>query len=1019
MSGSAQELLNLFIRPPANSVYFVIIVAVCFICFLMCLGRESYDSQNTQYKRLTLAFIGMTLAWVLPLIVAIFSLINGTIATPLLPPLERFAITITILLTLWMFALPHPILNRFTQLGLGLSVVGLLISTIQWSELTTQTDFNLSALAISWTFAHSLLAILGVLLVVRYFIQIPDSPLKFVYFFILGMSAIYTLIQTTQGNLIGDDSGAMRLGMIVGILLLPMLLYRHIVSDLNASLMKAQASGTPTPLPAPTIVQETPTMSPAGRESVQLLRALGIMLDSTSNTLPNAILKAVIDMLKVDVAVLLRSKDANYADVVMAYDRVFEREFFGMSINLNNQPTLVNSMERRAQRPLLPERNQDELHDLYTRLDIETMGPAYIQPLTKDNQVISMLVVALPYTTRELTKSDESLLKGIAVIAANLLQLAYVAQDAKLMAEENTIQQMVSRALNMQPVNETEQKVKLSLQTKLDQARQQLLLLTNEIDTLKSAVNVEQKRVSDELGDSQEALSVSQRMSALNVTNEVLRQERDTLLHRLQQAEVALHGALNTPDESRYKDYIESLKHEKASLEVQRTTLQVQLDELRANDRLMIPSDFKEMIDRMILERDNLIKERDSLDLRLTSVHQQLSEIGIEEGADGLVKLVAKLTDQRSDLQSQNSELQTNLAALLTERSRLQNLHEHEHERDTTIHALQTELQNLANDREVAIRQRDVVRAEFDTVKQNLKVFKAKWAQLQAQADGYAKELHAIRNNQPITSPTPLSSDILDNALSSSKYVADNADLLLALVQELRTPMTSITGYVDLLLSEASGILGEMQRKFLQRVATNVNRLGLMLDDLIQITELDTGHLSFSPAPINIPNMIEDIITNTALHFREKGLTVNLNVHDNIPDIEADKDAIEQVFMQLLNNAFLVSPPNSQIGIRASKRHASLDGDEKTDCLLITIEDKGGGISEDDIPRVFARKYKAQNPLIDGLGDTGVGLSIAKALIEAQGGRLWVESRTNIGSSFSFLLPVNTPMMLKGSSHDA
>ncbi|HRF99212.1 MAG TPA: hypothetical protein PLZ51_28565, partial [Aggregatilineales bacterium] len=359
--------------------------------------------------------------------------------------------------------------------------------------------------------------------------------------------------------------------------------------------------------------------------------------------------------------------------------------FSGMSVNLNNQPTLANSVERRAQRPLLPERNHDELHDLYTRLDIETMGPAYFQPLTKDNQVVSVLIVALPYTTRELTKPDESLLKGIAVIAANLLQLAYVAQDAKLMAEENAIQQMVNRALTMQPVNEAEHKAKQNLQAELDDARHQIARLTGEIDSLKSAVNTEQKRVSEEMGDSQEALSMSQRMLALNITNETLRQERDTLIHKLQQAEIALHGALNTPDESRYKDYIESLKHEKASLEVQRTTLQVQLDELRANDRLMMPADFKEMIDRMILERDNLVKERDSLDLRLNGVHQQLSEIGIEQGADGLVKLVAQLTDQRSELQTQNTTLQTNLAALLTERARLQNLHEHEQERDTTI----------------------------------------------------------------------------------------------------------------------------------------------------------------------------------------------------------------------------------------------------------------------------------------------------------------------------------------------
>jgi signal transduction histidine kinase len=1007
LSGSAQELINLFIRPPANSVYFVITVVLCLVSLLMVIGHEAHRSQGDHYRRYSFALGLVVLSWVLPLIIAIFSLANNTPVIGILPPLERFTILITLSLTMWMFAPPYTAITRFTQIVFIAGVVALVITVAQWTAIATQTDFNLSTFAIWWTFAHSLLAILGVLLMIRHFITVEDSPLKLVFFVIFGVGAIFTLIQTAQGNLIGNDAGGMRMSMVIGLFLLPMLIYRDIVRDYQLFLIDAKNAPAPQLIPPP--IEPAP-ISPAMRESVQLLRALGVMLDSTTSTLPQAILKAVIDMVKVDVAALLRFKDANYADVVVAYDRIFEREFSGMSINLNQQPTLVNSVERRSQRSLLPDRNYDELRDLYTRLDIEAMGPAYFQPLSKDNQVISVLMIALPYTMRELTKAEESLLQGIAVIAANLLQLAYVAQDAQMMAEENAIQQMVNRALNMQPVNDAERKSRQNLQAELDLARQQIANLNSEIETLKSAVNKEQKRVSDELSESQEGLSVSQKMVALNTNNEALRRERDELIHKLQQAEVALHAALNTSDENRYQDYIEGLRREKASLEAQKIALQVQLDELRANDRVIMPSDFKDMLDRMILERDELVKERDSLELRLNAVNEQLSQIGVEQGIDGLVLLVSRLTDQRSELQTQNTTLQTNLAALLAEHERLQNLREQEQARDNTIQALQKELQNLANDREAALRQRDMLQAEFDAVKNNLKVFKAKWAQLQAQADAYAKELQKYRQQQ---SPTINGQPIIqehqqhEQTEAIAKYTTENADLLLALIQELRTPMTSITGYVDLLLSEASGILGEMQRKFLQRVATNVNRLGLMLDDLIQITELDTGHLSFKPAPINIGNLIEDIITNTALHFREKGLTVNLSVQDNIPEIEADRDAIEQVFMQLLNNAFLVSPPNSQIGIRASKRQASLNGDDKIDCLLVTIEDKGGGIAEEDIPRVFARKYKAQNPLIAGLGDTGVGLSVAKALIEAQNGRLWVESQMNVGSRFSFLLPIN------------
>ena len=91
-----------------------------------------------------------------------------------------------------------------------------------------------------------------------------------------------------------------------------------------------------------------------------------------------------------------------------------------------------------------------------------------------------------------------------------------------------------------------------------------------------------------------------------------------------------------------------------------------------------------------------------------------------------------------------------------------------------------------------------------------------------------------------------------ESQISTVRYQPDNPDLIMGLVQELRTPMTSISGYIDLLLGESAGILGEMQRKFLQRVSANVTRLAAMLDDLVRITALDTGQFTLMPEPIDI-----------------------------------------------------------------------------------------------------------------------------------------------------------------------
>ena len=241
-------------------------------------------------------------------------------------------------------------------------------------------------------------------------------------------------------------------------------------------------------------------------------------------------------------------------------------------------------------------------------------------------------------------------------------------------------------------------------------------------------------------------------------------------------------------------------------------------------------------------------------------------------------------------------------------------------------------------------------------------------------------------------------------------FVPDHPDLLLGLVQELRTPLTSMVGYLDLLIGESAGILGQMQKSFLQRVSANVNRLQMMIDDLVQVTRLDTGDYQLTAQAVDLVNIIETAITDSSVQFREKGLVVDLEIEANLPPLHADKDALTQIIGQLITNAYLVSPPDSAIVISAIRQFVDLsqNGVEKqTDCIQVSVRDYGGGILTEDIPRVFSRKYKAENPLIAGLGDTGVGLSVAKALVEAHAGKLWVETEEGIGSTFMFVLPFN------------
>jgi PAS domain S-box-containing protein len=234
------------------------------------------------------------------------------------------------------------------------------------------------------------------------------------------------------------------------------------------------------------------------------------------------------------------------------------------------------------------------------------------------------------------------------------------------------------------------------------------------------------------------------------------------------------------------------------------------------------------------------------------------------------------------------------------------------------------------------------------------------------------------------------------------------SEIAVSLIHELRTPMTSITGYTDLLLSESVGILGETQRQFLQRIGANIERMGGLLNDLVKVTAIDAGQISLSPEPVELINVIEDAIMSLSAQFGERKLAVQMDMPSELPPVHADRDSLYQIVLHLLSNACQCSEPETEIvvGARLQEHDGQVEG--LPNYLFVSVTDTGGGIAPEEHRRVFQRLYRADNPLIAGLGDTGVGLSIAKSLVEAQGGRIWVESEMGAGSTFSFILPLSS-----------
>ncbi len=242
----------------------------------------------------------------------------------------------------------------------------------------------------------------------------------------------------------------------------------------------------------------------------------------------------------------------------------------------------------------------------------------------------------------------------------------------------------------------------------------------------------------------------------------------------------------------------------------------------------------------------------------------------------------------------------------------------------------------------------------------------------------------------------------------SSTRSTEQAEVVASISQELRQPMSSIVGYTDLLLGESVGILGALQRKFVERIKASTERIGNLIDDLIQVTTLETGLNELKPEPVDLNLIIDNAMSYTSSQVREKNISMHLDLPKNVASIYADREALQQILIHLLQNAGSASPVEGAVHLKVQTQ--SEDGKEY---VLIQVSDTGGGIPAEDINRVFTRLYRADNVLIQGVGDTGVGLSIAKTLTEAQKGRIWVDSKMGVGSTFSVLLPIARKMTEK------
>ncbi len=611
---------------------------------------------------------------------------------------------------------------------------------------------------------------------------------------------------------------------------------------------------------------------------------------------------------------------------------------------VNEQQVIKHAIKRKYQVQVDEYQDNNQIRLLFTLMGAKEVGPLLVQPLLQDEEPNGILLIGNPFTKRVFTESEEQLGRTLAD------QISVAISHARIYKNVSDQSQQLSWTLRNQELELGKRQA--AMETELKKSREEVTIFAQRLHELESSSESDK--------------------NALKQAN-----DRITKLDR------ALGLAKTEVEKSRQKDkQLESLsakgsafEQQIAELETERQKFQEKVEELEQD-----VAEVERLKDS--LEKSNQRSRK--LARALKRARSRTQQVAPVPTALAAAEAGTKLEDLSCGViigDAKGKINQVNAAA---------------------SHMLARPNNHLVNEELVALSEDKRWSEAID--------------QLQSGQEPMITTTLTVGENVLRATISPMASEngergtvtILYDVTAEAESQQARDEFVASLSQELRTPMTSITGYTDLLLGESVGIIGEMQRKFLQRIKANIERMGSMLNDLIGVTAIDAGQLEIRPAVIDMAEVIEDTIINARAQIDENELTLNVDLAEDMPLVEVDPDAIRQILSNLVGNAIQATPPGNSITI-STETYEALDdvNDEMKAYVKISVQDAGGGIAQKDIERVFERFYRAERPLIEGLGETGVGLAIAKSLVEAHNGRIWVESEIGEGSTFHFLLSVS------------
>jgi two-component system, OmpR family, phosphate regulon sensor histidine kinase PhoR len=221
-------------------------------------------------------------------------------------------------------------------------------------------------------------------------------------------------------------------------------------------------------------------------------------------------------------------------------------------------------------------------------------------------------------------------------------------------------------------------------------------------------------------------------------------------------------------------------------------------------------------------------------------------------------------------------------------------------------------------------------------------------------------------------------------------------DFVANVSHEFRTPLTAIQGFAETLLSGALEDPAN-RRRFVEIIREHATRLARLTEDLLKLSRIEAGQLKLEFRPVSVTQLIESCVETAHLKAVPRQLALNVNLPEALPAVRGDSNSLQEVLQNLLDNALQYTPDGGKIDVSASCSDSR---------VIVTVADTGIGIPQVEQERIFERFYRVDAARSREAGGTGLGLSIARHIMDAHGGRLWVESAVGEGSRFHFSIPV-------------